>query len=405
MLVIDRSGGREREVSSLTKFQRNLASRNSDFVGHIVDARLSTNSVRRTACNGGCEESGRRRHGQGEERLPRCCVDHTALCRGCVREKAGGNEREKRKIGSARALGREGERNRGLRTMWNGDDGEKGGGRQCGVGGGGSGDVLAKVTAGNAVYVRRSKVACRVAELSLPLCIFLSPSVCLPSPSFLLTCSHAPFVFLPSQIPRHPLFLFQRLCVVAISLLASLSFSFSLSPVLRRGAVRHGRLQECTKCTVLTDARPCSAASTCLLRPFSFASPRSSSLSPPSCCPGLPLSLFLSFTPFLSFAVLHYFFLRSTTPPPRVTLTSFTSFCRRRRRTATPGNSPLLYQRVMLLPHVLAVGSYVCTSKHTVRRRSTLSLSNIGSYIATRARSHYVRSRALSLLFFSSLPT
>lgn len=32
-------------------------------------------------------------------------------------------------------------------------------------GGGGSGDVLAKVTAGNAVCVRRSKVACRVAEL------------------------------------------------------------------------------------------------------------------------------------------------------------------------------------------------------------------------------------------------
>lgn len=109
----------------------------------------------------------------------------------------------------------------------------------------------------------------------------------------------------------------------------------------------------------------------------------------------LPLAaLLLSRSSSLSLSLVHsvpllrgsslLFFLRSTTPPPRVTLTSFTSFCRR-RRTATLGNSPLLYQRVMLLPHVLAVGSYLCTSEHTVRRRSTLSLSNIGSYIATRA--------------------
>lgn len=36
--------------------------------------------------------------------------------------------------------------------------------------------------------------------------------------------------------------------------------------------------------------------------------------------------------PCLSFTVLRFFFLRSATPPPRATLASFTSFCRRRRR-------------------------------------------------------------------------
>lgn len=41
-------------------------------------------------------------------------------------------------------------------------------------GGGGSGDVLAKVTAGNAVCVRRSKVVCRVAELASSFSFFAS---------------------------------------------------------------------------------------------------------------------------------------------------------------------------------------------------------------------------------------
>jgi len=76
------------------------------------------------------------------------------------------------------------ERNGGLRTMLNGDDrrGEGGSEEGEGVGGGGSGDVLAKVTAGNAVYVRRSKVACRVAGSLL--------SLSLPSPSCPLGCHH-----------------------------------------------------------------------------------------------------------------------------------------------------------------------------------------------------------------------
>lgn len=63
-----------------------------------------------------------------------------------------------------------------------GKEGERG--REKAVGGGGSGDVLAKVTAGNAVYVRRSKVACRVAELS--------------------SLALAPFAFLPSRMPPPP---------------------------------------------------------------------------------------------------------------------------------------------------------------------------------------------------------
>lgn len=57
-------------------------------------------------------------------------------------------------------------------------------------GGGGSGDVLAKVTAGNAVCVRRSKVVCRVAELASFSFPSLSPSPSLErSPACCLSCS------------------------------------------------------------------------------------------------------------------------------------------------------------------------------------------------------------------------
>jgi len=95
--------------------------------------------------------------------------------------------------------------------MLNGDDrrGEGGSEEGEGVGGGGSGDVLAKVTAGNAVYVRRSKVACRVAGSLL--------SLSLPSPSCPLGCHHPP---LPS-CRVHPF--------VRPSVSLSLSLSLSLS--------------------------------------------------------------------------------------------------------------------------------------------------------------------------------
>jgi len=52
--------------------------------------------------------------------------------------------------------------------------GGRGRDRERGIAGGDSGDVLAKVMAGNAVYVRRSKVACRVAEFSFSSCLSLS---------------------------------------------------------------------------------------------------------------------------------------------------------------------------------------------------------------------------------------
>lgn len=161
------------------------------------------------------------------------------------------NERERKRrekrTSEARAVGRAREGTEGYERRWNGDDGEGRTGE--GVGGGGNGDVLAKVTAGNAVYVRRSKVACRVAELfSFSRSIFPS-ALSLPLPSCSLRC-------------RHPLLLVRPF--VSISLFLSLLSD----PAARR------RLQECTKCTALTDARPHSTASTYLLRPF--ASLRSS---------------------------------------------------------------------------------------------------------------------------------
>lgn len=60
-------------------------------------------------------------------------------------------------------------------------------------GGGGSGDVLAKVTAGNAVCVRRSKVVCRVAELASSFSSFASLALSLSlerGPACCLFCSH-----------------------------------------------------------------------------------------------------------------------------------------------------------------------------------------------------------------------
>lgn len=118
-------------------------------------------------------------------------------------------------------------------------------------------------------------------------------------------------------------------------------FPLSLpNPAARR------RLQECTKCTALTDARPRSTASTCLLRPFA---------SLPSSHPLLVLlshSRTLFILPLRSFVS---FFLRSATPPPRTTLASFTSFCRRRRHRrhshshTLPGEwSASLYHRMMV---------------------------------------------------------
>jgi len=141
----------------------------------------------------------------------------------------------------------------------------------------------------------------------------------------------------------------------------------------------------------LTDARPRSIASTCLLRPFaslplSLPAPlreRSLSLSlslalslsrSRSRCPSLALLILLR--SFVSF-----FFSRAT-PPPRTTLASFTSFCRRRHCCHSREWPASLYHRVMVhffLLHALAVRSYVRTHTHThtqarglAERRSTL---------------------------------
>lgn len=118
-------------------------------------------------------------------------------------------------------------------------------------GGGGSGDVLAKVTAGNAVCVRRSKVVCRVAELASSFSFFAS---------------------------------------LALSLSLSSVVRLAASPALTVGAQRR-RLQECTKCIALTGVRPVPPASTCLLRTRSRAHacsspvPWRSSSPPPSTLP------------------------------------------------------------------------------------------------------------------------
>lgn len=220
------------------------------------------------------------------------------------------------------------------------------------------------------------------------------------SPSY----SHAPFVFLPSQIPPPPV----PLPAFARPRYISLSFS---SP-----AAQHGRLQECTKCTVLTDARPCSTASTCLLRPFSFTSPCSSSLLParfPAFHPppphsvsvgrSSPVSLCRSFCPSRSRFFITFFFdrllrLRGSLSHP----------LRRSAAAALPlPRNPLLYHCVMLLPHVRACKhtyTHVCMCMHeSVRERSTLSLSNIGSCITVRAFSLRSLTTVLFFLFSISL--
>lgn len=113
---------------------------------------------------------------------------------------------------------------------------------------------------------------------------------------------------------------------VAISLLVSLSF---FGPAAWCGAGRLGRLQECTKCTVLTDARPCSTASTCLLRPFSFASLRPLALpSPLSLAPSIFLALRARF--FITFffdrllrlrgSLSHILYVALSPPPPPLPL-------------------------------------------------------------------------------------
>lgn len=128
---------------------------------------------------------------------------------------------------------------------------------------------------------------------SLPLLPYFFLSLYLSlSASLRLTHAYGSLRFPALSDTATPLIPLPALCICRyLSLLVSLSFSLSL---WSSGA--RGRLQECTKCTVLTDARPCSTASTCLLRPFSFASPRS-----------FPHPISLSLSRF--FAVLHYFFL------------------------------------------------------------------------------------------------
>lgn len=91
----------------------------------------------------------------------------------------------------------------------------------------------------------------------------LSLSLPLPSPS----CPLGYHPLLPSYRVR-------SLDRPSVRLSLSLFFSRSLGALAARR-----RLQECTKCTALTDTRPRSTASTCLLRPFASPCPFSLHLS------------------------------------------------------------------------------------------------------------------------------
>lgn len=94
------------------------------------------------------------------------------------------NERERKRrekrTSEARAVGRAREGTEGYERRWNGDDGEGRTGE--GVGGGGNGDVLAKVTAGNASVGPKWRAALLSSSLSLVLS-FPPPShsLCLPA--------------------------------------------------------------------------------------------------------------------------------------------------------------------------------------------------------------------------------
>jgi len=286
-------------------------------------------------------------------------------------------EKEDSKRARARLQGRE-YNNGGLRThRETGDDDGEGGGR--GIAGGDSGDVLAKVMAGNAVYVRRSKVACRVAEFSFSsrpsLFSSAARSLGLPALSDAATVPLPPAVLYPSS-----------------------SLSLFLSGP--RGVAQTAGMHQMHR--ALTDARPRSTASTCLLRPFaSLLRPRSFSLS--------------SLHPF---AVIRFFFPQSATPPPRTTLASFTSFCRRHccHSREWPAS---LYHRVMVhfffsTPSQDDRTSYthVCARTHTQARAdsgSTLRRRVVSRVVAGNRTSRRTSQRpfsrppaALSLSLFLS---
>lgn len=127
----------------------------------------------------------------------------------------------------------------------------------------------------------------------------------------------------------------------------------------------------------------------------------------------------LCLSPRLSFAVLRFFFLRSATPPPRATLASFTSFCRRRRRcrcrcrchsrVRTVSLAPVWWRASPPRPH----GRYVRSSTHahacgSVRRRGTLCRCRryIPGRPSRRVLTTYVLapSRRARFLFLSCLP-
>lgn len=164
--------------------------------------------------------------------------------------------REEERTFEARAVGRVRERNRGLRTTRNGEGGKRGGrryrgwgqwrcpseghGRECGL---------------------RPSVQSGVQRCG----VLFSRSRSLRLPA-LSDAGH------PLRPPAASVCPFVRSSVrpfAAISLLLPLT----------RGPAARRRLQECTKCTALTDTRPRSTASTCLLRPFASPCPSSLSLS------------------------------------------------------------------------------------------------------------------------------
>lgn len=134
---------------------------------------------------------------------------------------------------------------------------QRGRGREWCVpsGGGGSGDVLAKVTAGNAVCVRRSKVACRVAELR---CSFSFPLDARVSRTF----SSLAF------------FLLSRLCPTFFGLLALLLSPSRAAAAQTTGMHQMQRTDRCSSRSIASTCllRSCSRAHACFSRPLARSS-------------------------------------------------------------------------------------------------------------------------------------
>lgn len=146
--------------------------------------------------------------------------------------------------------------------------------------------------------------------------------------SSLSSLALAPFAFLPSRMPSPPSC--SPTATVRLSVRSLVRLTISLLLSLSRGPAARHRLQECTKCTALTDTRSRSTASTCLLRPFA-----SLPVSPPF---SLLVFLSRSFVSFFSGRLLR---LRGLSHP----LHRSAAAAAAATAVATPGYGPLLYHR------------------------------------------------------------